>query len=258
MTNYDPYAREISVEESSDDATARTILMYSQIVSSIVEHRIAPGTRFREERLADLFKVSRTQVRKVLQRLELEGLVSRQPRKGVTVAAPTAQETKDIFEARRLIEPWIVEQLCQNCSRKHILDFKKIIKEENQAHQKGERHLAVRWSGEFHRSLASAAHNQALIKTMGELTLRTCLALLANKASTQVTCRNQEHREIIEAIEHKDNKAAARLMLAHLQHIEDSLELPSKTESTDDLDLLLLGLPLASPKTVKQSKTRRL
>jgi DNA-binding GntR family transcriptional regulator len=254
MTNYDLYDREILVDESADDATARTTLMYSQIVSSIVEHRIAPGTRFREERLADLFKVSRTQVRKVLQRLELEGLVARQPRKGVTVATPNAQETKDIFEARRLIEPWIVEQLCQNCSRKDILDFKKIIKEENQAQQKGERHLAVRLSGEFHRSLAAAAHNQALIKTMGELTLRTCLALLANKASTKVTCRNQEHKEIIEAIQDKDHKTAARLMVAHLQHIENSMELPTKSDSTDDLDRLLLGLPQGSPKSPKVSK----
>ena len=59
------------------DAAARTRRMYERIVSSFAEHRLAPGTRLREERLAELFEVSRTQVRQVLQRLEHEGLVER-------------------------------------------------------------------------------------------------------------------------------------------------------------------------------------
>jgi len=245
------FERETLDTDNTDDATTRTTLMYTQIVSSIVEHRISPGTRFREERLADLFEVSRTQVRKVLQRLEHEGLVARQPRKGVTVAAPTKEETKDIFEARRLIEPWIVGQLCENCSRNKVLGLKKIVKEENQAHQKGERHLAVRLSGEFHRALAQAVGNRALIKTMDELTLRTCLAILGNKASTRVTCRDDEHQKIVQAIEANDTKTAARLMINHLQHIENSLEDSDKSQAPDELHELLVGL---SPKGRKLFK----
>lgn len=243
MSHDRPTEREDLEEDATDDATSRTELMYSQIVASIVEHRIAPGTRFREERLADLFQVSRTQVRKVLQRLEHEGLVVRQPRRGVTVAAPTLEEMKDIFEARRLIEPWIVGRLCQHCSHTNVLGLKRIVREENQAHQKGERHTAVRLSGEFHRALAKAVGNRALAKTMDELTLRTCLAILANKASTHVTCRDDEHKKIVAAIEANDIKAATRLMLKHLQHIEDSLEGPDKLESSDALEKLLEGLP---------------
>ena len=243
---------EILDVDNSDDANTRTTLMYTQIVSSIVEHRISPGTRFREERLADLFEVSRTQVRKVLQRLEHEGLVAKQPRKGVTVAAPTKEETKDIFEARRLIEPWIVGQLCDHCSRNKVLGLKKIVREENQAHLRGERHLAVRLSGEFHRALAHAAGNRALIKTMDELTLRTCLAILGNKASTRITCRDDEHQKIVQAIEAYDTKTAAKLMVNHLQHIENSLEDSGKLESTDTLDELLAGRTPTSRKLSKK------
>ena len=243
---------EILDVDNSDDANTRTTLMYTQIVSSIVEHRISPGTRFREERLADLFEVSRTQVRKVLQRLEHEGLVAKQPRKGVTVAAPTKEETKDIFEARRLIEPWIVGQLCDHCSRNKVLGLKKIVREENQAHLRGERHLAVRLSGEFHRALAQAAGNRALIKTMDELTLRTCLAILGNKASTRITCRDDEHQKIVQAIEANDTKTAAKLMVNHLQHIENSLADSGKLESTDTLDELLAGRTPTSRKLSKK------
>lgn len=226
------------------DADARTSLMYRQIVTSIVEHRIAPGTRFREEALAQLFQVSRTQVRKVLQRLELERLVERQPRRGVTVAAPDPEETREIFEARGLIEPWIVGRLCKHCARGDMLGLRKIVKLENQAHQKGDRHTAVRLSGEFHRALAAAAGNRSLTRTMEELTLRTCLAILANQASTHATCRDDEHQRIVDAIEAEDARTATRLMLSHLQHIEASLEQPMNTRPTDALERLLEGLPV--------------
>ena len=232
-------------EPGSDpsDADTRTSLMYQQIVKSIVEHRIAPGTRFREEHLAQLFEVSRTQVRKVLQRLELERLVERKPRRGVTVATPDAAETREIFEARSLIEPWIVGRLCSDCSSASMQGLRRILRQENQAHKKGDRHTAVRLSGEFHRALAAAAGNRSLNRTMEELTLRTCLAILANQASTHVTCRDDEHQKIVEAIEAQDVRLATRLMLSHLQHIESSLQKPAVGASADALEVLLTGLP---------------
>lgn len=242
-----------SAPEDLIDADARTSLMYRQIVTSIVEHRIAPGTRFREEALAQLFEVSRTQVRKVLHRLELERLVERQPRRGVTVAAPDPEETREIFEARSLIEPWIVGRLCKQCSHTSMLGLRRIVRQENQAHQKGDRHTAVRLSGEFHRALASAAGNRSLTRSMQELTLRTCLAILANQASTHATCRDDEHQKIIDAIEAQDTRLATRLMLNHLQHIENSLESPAAAQPGDALGALLHGLPASRRRVAKKT-----
>ena len=224
-------------------ADERTSMMYEQIVSSIVEHRISPGTRFREEQLARLFEVSRTQVRKVLQRLEHERLVERRPRRGVTVACPDQEETREIFEARSLIEPWIVGRLCTHCAPKDWVGIRRIVHQEHQARQKGDRHAAVRLSGEFHRALAAAAGNRSLTKTMEELTLRTCLAVLSNQASTHVTCRDDEHQKIIEAIGDNDKRTATRLMISHLNNIERSLEPLTRLKSTAPLDDVLMGLP---------------
>jgi DNA-binding GntR family transcriptional regulator len=224
--------------------SSKTDLMYAQIVSSIVEHRITPGTKFREEQLAALFEVSRTQVRKVLQQLEHEGLVSKQHRKGVTVAAPTLEETQEIFEARRLIEPWVVTRLCGQCKPQALQALNRIVKEEHRAHVLGERHVAVRLSGDFHRALAAAAENKAITKTMEGLTIRTCLAILANQASTEVTCRDDEHQKIIEAIEAKNTKLASRLMLAHLKHIESSLDKSDSIKPSESLETMLnVGMP---------------
>ena len=87
---------------------------------------------------------------------------------------------------------------------------------------------------------------------MDELTLRTCLAILGNKASTRITCRDDEHQKIVQAIEANDTKTAAKLMVNHLQHIENSLEDSGKLESTDKLDELLAGRTPTSRKLSKK------
>ena len=43
--------------------------IYAWIYEAIIEHRMMPGTKLPEEKVAELFSVSRTQVRGVLQRL---------------------------------------------------------------------------------------------------------------------------------------------------------------------------------------------
>ncbi len=253
-------AQELNILEETDPATLtgvpdRTRLMYERIVSAFVEHRIAPGTRLREERLAQLFEVSRTQVRQVLQRLEHEGLVERQPRRGAVVTAPSREDTRQIFEARRLIEPWLVERACQHCSRKGLAALRKLVREETHAHKVDDRRTAVRLSGEFHRLLASLAGNQPLSAAMDELTLRTCLAILANQAPTGSACRDDEHEHIVAAIEAGDVRKASRLMVEHLNHIEASLENPHKLAVSDDLSILIEDM--SPPPKVRSSKARR-
>lgn len=252
-----PATTAIFEDASREDAGGRTQRMYEQIVSGLTEHRLAPGTRLREEKLAGLFDVSRTQVRKVLQRLELEGLVERQPRRGVSVVAPDRDETREIFEARRLIEPWLVARLCAHCTRKGALGLRRILREEQQAQSAGDRRSAVRLSGEFHRALARAAGNRAMAKSMDELTLRTCLAILANQAPTGATCRDDEHDRIVEAIERGDTRAATRLMVSHLDHIEASLQAPAAPAASDSLEALFTELTTPAPRKRASPGTKK-
>ena len=241
--------------DGADDVGQRTQRMYQQIVAALTEQRIAPGTRLREERLASLYAVSRTQVRKVLQLLEHEGLVQRQPNRGVTVFCPDPEETRDIFEARRLIEPWVVTRLCEHCDRSSALGLRRLVREENKAHQLGDRRTAVRLSGEFHRALAQAAGNRAIAKSVEALSLRTCLAILTNQAPMAVTCREDEHDKILAAIEAGDARLATRLMLSHLKHIESAMQAPAALQPTDDLAVLLETEPASEPRQPRARKT---
>jgi DNA-binding GntR family transcriptional regulator len=213
--------------------------MHASIVAAITEHRLAPGTRLREERLAELFQVSRTQVRPVLQRLEHEGLVERQPRRGAVVAAPSKAVTAQIFAARRLVEPWLVRCCCERADRAGLKQLERVVAEETRARAAGDPRAVVRLSGDFHRVLAELAGNEPLAQLMHGLTVRTCLAIVAAGANTGATCREDEHAQIVQAIAKGDAKRAMRLMSAHLDHIERALEEPGPPSPDDDLAGLL-------------------
>lgn len=235
-----------------DPGSDRSGELYASIVSAVVEHRLAPGTRLREERLAELFQVSRTQVRPVLQRLEHEGLVERQPRRGAVVSTPSREATAQIFAARRLVEPWLVRCVCEQADRTAQRKLERVVQDENKARATGDHRAVVRLSGDFHRVLATLAGNDPLADLMQTLTVRTCLAIVANRASTGSTCREDEHAQIVQAIADGDARRATRLMTEHLNHIERSLDEPRPPEPDDDLATLL-----PTPRPARQAPPAR-
>ena len=90
--------------------------MYERMVSAILDHRLPPGTKLVEDKLAAAFGVSRTRVRPVLVRLANEQVVTLTPNRGASIAQPTPQEALEVFEARRLLEPRLVELFIANAT----------------------------------------------------------------------------------------------------------------------------------------------
>ena len=86
--------------------------IYDRIWTAIAEHQLVPGTRLKEEELAEIFAASRAKVRQALQNLARDGLVTLVPNRGAVVSKPSIEEARDVFFARRTIEERLVERLC--------------------------------------------------------------------------------------------------------------------------------------------------
>jgi len=203
--------------------------IYAWIYEAIIEHRMMPGTKLPEEKVAELFSVSRTQVRGVLQRLAVEQLVTLVPNRGAFVTTPTADEAREVLEARRTIEPAIVRRLVARIAAGKapgaVKSLRAIVAREQKASARGDRRAAVRLSGEFHGELARLSGSGIMARMVRELTPLTCLAILAFEAPTRAACPNDEHQRLTDAIEAGRADEAAGLMLHHLAHIEHSLKL---------------------------------
>jgi DNA-binding GntR family transcriptional regulator len=219
--------------------------MYERMVSAILDHRLPPGTKLVEDKLAAAFGVSRTRVRPVLVRLANEQVVTLTPNRGASIAQPTPEEALEVFEARRLIEPRLVELFIANATDAHIAALRACVDEEEAARAGGDMRRAIRLSGDFHLHIAQAAGHQTLGRILRELVSRTSLILMtyspshAREREEATACGCREHRALIDAIRLRDPKEAARRMLDHLARIETQLEFTPPASEVPDLATLL-------------------
>lgn len=207
--------------------------IYEKIYAAIVEHRLHPGTKLVEERLAEIFGVSRARIREVLARMAHEQIVELIPQRGAYVAKPTIEQAMDVFEARRLIEPAVLRRLIETLTPERIARLRQHQALEQDARRRDDKRAIVRLSGEFHTLIAEQAGNTALARHMRELATLTCLIIVLYDAPTASTCLADEHSEIIDAIAHRDVAKAEALMLSHLEHIERSLKLDPAAPEVD-------------------------
>ncbi len=207
--------------------------IYERIYVAILEHRLHPGTKLGEEKMAEIFGVSRARIREVLAKLAHEQIVELFPQRGAYVAKPTTAQARDIFEARRLIEPAVLRRLIDTISPDKVTRLRQHAELEADARRRNDKRAVIRLSGEFHTLVAELAGNSALARSMRELCMLTCLTIFLYDAPTAQSCRHDEHSLIIDALARKDRTGAEKLMLDHLNHIENSLQLQGDAGEVD-------------------------
>jgi DNA-binding GntR family transcriptional regulator len=75
--------------------------VYNALRRAIIEQALKPAMKLPEDSIGEQLGVSRTLVREALGRLAVEGLVELKPNRGASVAYPTLEEARDVFDVRR-------------------------------------------------------------------------------------------------------------------------------------------------------------
>ncbi|RDS88264.1 GntR family transcriptional regulator [Pseudomonas fluorescens] len=197
--------------------------IYPRLFDAILEHRIAPSSRFTEEGLGETFGVSRSVIRRVLAKLSHQQVVILRPNQRAQVAAPDAQQTRQILEARRMTEITVVQLACAQATPTQIRQLRELIARERDGMERNQRGPAIRLSGEFHLQLAQMAGNAPLAQFLNSLVPLTSLIIAQYEAKACTYCAWQEHVAIVDAIEQRDVTAAVGLMTRHLDHLESKL-----------------------------------
>lgn len=198
--------------------------IHQRVLTAIVEHRLPPGTKLGEERLAKVFGVSRTQIRQVLERLSHDSIVTVLPNRGAFVSSPSVEEAREVFAARRVIEQDLIRQATKVAQRPDIRRLREHVAKEAAARAANDKRAIIRLSGEFHQVIAEIAGNRFLAKTMRELETLTCLVIILYDAPNVPACPYHEHSDLVDAIEARDADRAATQMVEHLRHVESSLD----------------------------------
>ncbi|KRP45501.1 DNA-binding transcriptional regulator, GntR family [Pseudomonas libanensis] len=200
--------------------------IYPRLFDAILEQRIAPASRFTEEGLAETFGVSRSVIRRVLAKLSQQQVIIQRPNQRAQVAAPDALQTRQILEARRMVEMTVVQLACAQSTPVQVRQLRELINRERDCIARAQRGAAIRLSGEFHLQLAMMAKNAPLAQFLNSLVPLTALAIAQHEETARMNCAWQAHAAIADAVEQGDCKAAAERMTQHLNRLEFRLVAP--------------------------------
>jgi DNA-binding GntR family transcriptional regulator len=220
----------VALEEAGPSSGASVDEISDRILGAIWEHRLPPATKLVEEKLAAVFGVSRTKIRLALARLSHDGTF---------VSSPTVEQARQVFVARRLLEPALMRTLCDTGLRRdQLVRLRKNIAMEAEARTRNDRHATIRLSGEFHVLLADTALNAYVSKYMHELCSLTCLVIALYDAPGTPACPHHEHAAIVDALEARAADAACALMVEHLDHVANTLRLEMPADAEVDFQAL--------------------
>ncbi|MDU5779807.1 MAG: GntR family transcriptional regulator [Pantoea sp.] len=212
--------------------------IYQALMNAIVEHQLPPGSKLPEEALAEVFGVSRTGIRKVLQRLAAVQMVTLLPRRGAQVATPGVEEARDIFRTRALIECANLPAVLAHLQPPHLAGLARRIAQEQQAHDARDGAAAIRLSAAFHIELQAIAGNQVLTELVTRLTQRSSLVIAAWGAPWQQGCRCDDHDRLVAHLRAGDLAALTQALQHHFDHIVSSLHFERSGETLPDFSRL--------------------
>jgi DNA-binding GntR family transcriptional regulator len=195
------------------------------LTSAIVEHRLAPGEKLVEQRLADQFRVSRTLIRQALYQLSEKYLIILQPSRGAKVASPSVAEAQQVFSVRRMLESGMIRAFIASATAKDIEALKMHILHEKAAVESNDIANRTELLGDFHVCIAQLMGNTVLAQLLSDLIARCTLITLMYQSTAAAQHSFEEHNAILEAIEHRNTDLALERMENHLCNVEKGLAL---------------------------------
>jgi len=229
---------------AAEPVAGATQRIAESITTAIVERRLMPGTKLAEQKIADVFKVSRTLVRQALMQLSRDKLITLEPARGARVAEPSIAEARQVFEARNLLETAMIRRAATALTSTQVAELRAHLKAEADALRRTDVSGRTRLLADFHVVIAQMLGNAVLAGMLGDLVSRCSLIALMYQSAHSAEHSFDEHVAIVDALEKRDARTAVKLMESHLHNVERNLQLDPRAP---DLESVLLPRGPSSP-----------
>jgi DNA-binding GntR family transcriptional regulator len=209
-----------ALQEPALEPLSETLLgarAYRSLWNGIVGGRIEPGAQLRPDTIAAQLDISTTPVREALHRMEGDGLVMKLPYRGWFVREFTEQEVRELYEMRAALECFSVRRACERITPEEVAWLRRHQAVGEAALKAGDMDAYRIYNRDLHAAIMQAARNAYLSSAMGQLNLQTQVLMartirLAGRPSRAI----EEHREIVDLIARRQDKAAQKLMERHI------------------------------------------
>lgn len=200
--------------------TAKSDTIATQIsralASRIIAGEIEAGARLRQDHVAEEFGASHVPVREAFRRLEAQGLVVSEPRRGVRVAGFSLDEVREVAEMRAALEALALRHAAPHLT-------KAILDQAEEANRAGDRARDVEaWeeaNRAFHRTILAPCAMPRLLRSIEDLHAASARFLFSGWRAEWEAPTDRDHRAILDALRAGQTETAAAVLARHVQTI---------------------------------------
>lgn len=190
--------------------------IYDALRADILACRLAPGVQIREQDLAAQYEVSRAPIRDALLRLENERLITVHPRQGYSVNQISMTDAQELFQLRFWLETACVSIAAESAASDILAGLDKYRHHDPALD-------FIEYNRAFHKAIAVASGNKRMAAATNELIdqgERLVRVSLANVKGHNPALLISEHVALIDAIQARDVRNAARIIRDHIAKAE--------------------------------------
>ena len=150
-------------------------MVYEELKMQILKGSIIPGTRMMEVELAEEMGVSRTPIREAIRKLEKEGLVTIEPRRGAYASMISTEDMVEILEVRQDLEGLAAYFAADRMTDAQMEELRQVSSSYDDAVKRGNMEDMIKHDTRFHHIIVESCRNKILaqmIEQLQELVLR--------------------------------------------------------------------------------------
>jgi len=216
----DPFA---SVE-SQGIADPVYLRVRERIRTDILSGRFQPGARIKIADLSKRYGVSQMPVREALQMLQGEGLVTIAPNRGASVRAVDERFIRNMYDIRGALEVLLVRRSARAISESDIFRLHSIQGRYEESAHGGDFEACLRYNKQFHHVIYTCADNtEALEMLERHWGLIDSLRGRYGFGSGRLVEIISEHRQLLRALDQRDEKLAEKVAFDHCEHAKEDL-----------------------------------
>jgi len=186
------------------------------LADRIISGRIEPDTPLRQDHIAEEFGTSHVPVREAFRRLEAQGLVVSEPRRGVRVATFDLTEVQEVAEMRAALEALALRHAAPHLTSSILDQAEAATRECDSASDVRTWEAANR---KFHRLILTPCGMPRLLATIDDLHAASARFLFADWRSEWEARTDSDHRAILAALREGQLDIAISVLSKHVRQV---------------------------------------
>jgi DNA-binding GntR family transcriptional regulator len=197
-----------------------TTLAYNSIKEYILEGRLDENSRLTEEFLSTQLGISKSPIREALNRLETEGLIRIEPRKGAYLRRLSVDEVAELYDLREALEAHAVRTA--RLTPPLLADLRQSLKRQRALLKANDRTHYIEEDVHFHAQLAHATGNGHLCAVLENVQNQIWLSR-RKTYDLSSSAAPAYHETIVETLENNERAKAEKAMREHIQNVKSRL-----------------------------------